>query len=322
MLTLLALLPLTAHGAELHVPVDYNTIQDAVDASVDGDVVVTDSGAYEGAVIDKAITLRGDDQGDTELKGAGARAVVTIIEGATLEDLLIDGEGSSVGVEVAIPPLAASRDVLLRRVRVKDGKGASTAGGMIVADGDVVVESCTFEGNEAEPTLPANTGAGAILHLGGSLVIADSVFQANQGYNGGAIASDGLFTTLDLLVRNSRFCDNSAENQDGAIYSADAVTVSNTVFHGNDASDGGSVWVDGDGTLIDNTFLGNRADNGPGAGYQHVSGDALVVNNLFVDNAPGYGFYLESGTASPAAASTCTGPTASTATHCSSATCR
>ena len=49
-----------AYAAELHVPADYSNIQTAINAAVDGDVIVIAPGTYNESlsISDKSITIR------------------------------------------------------------------------------------------------------------------------------------------------------------------------------------------------------------------------------------------------------------------------
>ena len=47
-------------SAQVYVPGDYATIQDAIDSVAAGTVIVVNGGTYDAIVIDKAVTLVGD----------------------------------------------------------------------------------------------------------------------------------------------------------------------------------------------------------------------------------------------------------------------
>jgi parallel beta-helix repeat protein len=91
---LLAVLPGIIVGAELRVPVDFNTIQSAIDAAKSGDTVLVAAGTYrERLTMKPGTTLRsaGDDsKGKLGLK----RAETTIIDGGGID-------GSGAGVDMA-----------------------------------------------------------------------------------------------------------------------------------------------------------------------------------------------------------------------------
>ncbi len=84
----------------------YTTIQAAVDAAVDGDLVEVGSGTYnENVIVDKRITLRGVDTGEgaavVNAQGNGS-GIVLQAGGAVLEGLYVTNAGPypSAGIEV------------------------------------------------------------------------------------------------------------------------------------------------------------------------------------------------------------------------------
>src|SRR5512139_2019609 len=89
--------PTWARARVLVVGRDAPSVQAAIDAAADGDVVELPPGLYVGAVsIDRSITLRG--RGAT-LDGAGRGTVVRVDEpGAVVEELTVRGSGSDLGV--------------------------------------------------------------------------------------------------------------------------------------------------------------------------------------------------------------------------------
>ncbi|HOO53320.1 MAG TPA: NosD domain-containing protein [Methanothrix sp.] len=85
---------------------NYTTIQAAIEAAEDGEVVEVESGTYnENVVVDKSITLRGVDTGEgvpvVNARGNGS-AVILKADGIVLEGLYITNAGSypSAGIEV------------------------------------------------------------------------------------------------------------------------------------------------------------------------------------------------------------------------------
>lgn len=88
---------LSVYGATIYVPDNYSTIQEAINASGDGDVIVVRNGTYyENLVINKRIILRSENGPETcIIDGNNAGNVINIkadgvvIEGLRLEDLVI-----------------------------------------------------------------------------------------------------------------------------------------------------------------------------------------------------------------------------------------
>src|SRR5688572_10968495 len=73
------------HAAVINVPADFATVQQAVNAAVNGDEIVVAPGAYPGFnFIGKAITVRSTDTNNpaaTTLNGGGASTVVLFASG-------------------------------------------------------------------------------------------------------------------------------------------------------------------------------------------------------------------------------------------------
>ena len=202
----------------------------------------------------------------------------------------------------------AAGDVSVRNTRFISNV-AGLSGGAIEAAHFVTSTSNLFDQNSAEAA-----GGGAI-HFNDDtevarMTITGTTFtnnRANQGY-GGAVDIDN---SNAVMITNSTFISNSA--QDGGAVDSDALypmLVQNSVFTANIGTvyEGGALWVDGDLTLIDSRFVGNRAAWEGGAlanwgssltvsrsqfiGNIARSGGALmfggdgarIVNNLFAGN--------------------------------------
>jgi hypothetical protein len=104
-LVLIAVIP-HAFAANINVPGDYVTIQDAVDAANNGDTILVHDGIYEGAFVDKAVHIKGVGQAvinvgvytDT-LFAIGMRGFVVTADGASFSHLTIRNVG--IGIEGA-----------------------------------------------------------------------------------------------------------------------------------------------------------------------------------------------------------------------------
>ncbi len=133
------------------------------------------------------------------------------------------------------------------------------AGAVYMKDGQLVVIDATFEANRAE-SLGPDVGGGAIALLGCKhAVIVGSVFHANRGANGGAIAS----LNSDFDVYNTAFDGNVAEGNgaNGDNASMCSVLADNGQHQTGSGGNGGAVVIDGgsDGmhTFCGSTFTHN-----------------------------------------------------------------
>jgi predicted outer membrane repeat protein len=169
------------------------------------------------------------------------------------------------------PPFA---DCVFRNNTSDSTGGAISANGTV---GDLVVERCTFSGNQAA----TNGGALQVQMTGGAtLRVTDSLFENNIANPAPANANrvgGALYLTGDGTISNSQFVGNRSNSQCSNSFAC-AVTAR-----------GGAIYVDGNGTLsIDNSVLiGNRTD-ASNRGNCNFSGGA--------SNSWGGGLYVQAAT--------------------------
>jgi predicted outer membrane repeat protein len=127
-------------------------------------------------------------------------------------------------------------------------------GAIVFNVGNLTISNSTFSDNLA------TYNAGAI-NNSGMLFITDSTFTGNSAIStndnytkAGAISNDGT-----LFITNSAFADNTSQHC-GAIYNYDALTISNSTFTNNSATqDGGAICNINRLTITNSTFTGNSA---------------------------------------------------------------
>ncbi len=148
----------------------------------------------------------------------------------------------------------------------------------------------------------ANTGGpsssprgGAASFAGCDVTVSGCIFQSNSAAYGGAIESSpaGLTSPLaSLLVEDSSFLDNVADNWGGAICAGATPGVYvNCEFEGNRAAHGGAVQAGGGpgsyrSSFVECLFYRNVA-SGNGGGADLVYSDVSVLDCAFIDNIAG-----------------------------------
>ena len=178
----------------------------------------------------------------------------------------------------------------LRGLTLRSGQASDFGGAAFVRAGaGLFVHDSRFFNNGAV------TSGGAIAgEDGSSLSVLDSRFDLNSAGAGGAIAKTG-----QLTIANSSFNENSATDQGGALQwwfpiGGDVVT---STFTGNTASSGGAILIRGGTARLDGVRLDGNIVTGDGGGL-HAYDDAqievlrtTIVNNRA--NSRGGGVRLE-----------------------------
>lgn len=292
-------------GAQLEVPVQYPSVQAAVDAAVDGDSILIAPGTYEGGIVidGKSITLLGSP--GAALVGGGSIGSVLLIRnatGVTLSGLEFSG-GIGSESETKCWPFGPTR----------------FGGGVRVDASEVVVDDCRFLQNEA------TLGGGLWYEAGSSVVVRDSLFEGNRASEVSS-ALGGCWYGLDndLLVEDSEFRGNVEGGVifvygtlvpgrgdailRGVLFEANAglgilmtpgsnpieLLVEDTVFRLNDRP-ASSIFVGGstagnsvtiDGCLVEDDF--SSIGGGPAAIFATIGPETdFVVRDSIVRRAPG-----------------------------------
>jgi predicted outer membrane repeat protein len=228
---------------------DFPTIQDAVDASVDNDVIELGNGIFDGLgntnvfIADKLITIRSqsDDPNqciiDCNARGDAIRGF-SVVSGDNIGPLI---QGITVREGLAGLGGAIQTNGALRLTNCKFLDNESNVGGAVhtlfpdsprsAGGGSIVIDGCDFIGNLA------NTQGGAIAYVNPSfsLTIMNCRFFRNQSRFGGAIFS----TTGSPQISGSIFAENRAAVQGGAIVCITGAAISNCTFALNGAPAGG-----------------------------------------------------------------------------------
>jgi hypothetical protein len=198
-------------GAVLRVPSEYPTIQAAIDASVDGDVVLVAPGTYTGDgnrdidFLGKAITVRSE---------AGPRTCIIDAQGSWGDrhrgfhfhrgeqaDSVLDGFTITGGFERGGGAIACSRSSPTIRNCVIVGNAACGGGGLALSDSNAVISNCIIAGNRTVAMGSSSQLGGGLSCAGdGHVILRNCTIYDNRAlYGGGIYAGLGRWGKLSLV---------------------------------------------------------------------------------------------------------------------------
>ena len=269
----------TSLAATINVPDDYPTIQEAVNAAVDGDEIVVEPGTYTGTG-DEVVIINGKDVTLRSSKGAD----VTII----------DGENERRGIS------CIGGDCVIEGFSVTNGHTGSDGGGLHLASHCYpVLRSCKVWSNTAEGGLGGGVYAGDFCYP----TIEDCIVEGNTSRDGG-----GIYCYNGLSLTGCSISGNTALSQGGGVWCNDSTFVNINSFTGcsitqNQSSHhGAGLRLSGDNpTTITDCYISENvlsASNGShGGGVYCNSTNTTFVNctiemNMTTGNGGGVsGFY-------------------------------
>ena len=306
----------TAFGDTINVPGDYPTIQGAIDASSNGDVINIDGGTYNEHSLNpdgKAITIQGTLNGDGSLAttiDADQSGRVFVIENdeddeTVIKDLLITGGAANFGggiyCEDSSPTIT---DCTISNNTATDGGGI-----YISYNSNSNVTGCLFSNNtstwggggiccysETTPTFTACTisensggdfGGGINCWDNSSPVFVDCIIESNSAkLGGGMYCNDGNYSFIDCTIQS-----NSCEEDGAGAYFGNN---SNSLIQGcrfisnSSPEDSGAIeFYSCDATVSETTFQNNTAAAEGGAIYCKVDGNIIITNCTISDNSAG-----------------------------------
>ncbi|MCO6438691.1 MAG: DUF1565 domain-containing protein [Phycisphaerae bacterium] len=278
---------------------DFATIQEALDAAVDGDtiIVLPSTGSPAGAYVEnilfpaKSITLRSIKPDDpvivaaTVIDGNQAGTVVTFDdltpEDATFEGFTVRNGGALVGGGMYL------NNAFLRitKCTISDNFAYVLGGGIYITDGAPVLESVEVLRNSSDR-------GGGIMVFSADLVASDITLAYNHAGGGGGLYLSDCDTTLS----NFMITRNTASN-DGAglyVYDCNPTLLGFTTRHNYARYDGGGIFLDSASPQLANSvILENSAGMNGGGMYLDGSSPTLANNTIASNTAQvGAGIYL------------------------------
>ncbi len=255
---------------------DYPTIQAAIAAAVDGDVIELASGTFRGSGnrdIDygsKAITVRSvsgdptsciiDCEGSPSEPHRGFRfwygaSPAAVLQGVTVTHGYVDLDGG--GAVRCYASVVSVMDCIFADNTSVDGEYGGGAGGAVMCGQcSLVLTNCRFEGNTAD-----YAGGGLRVLYGGSVRLDHCTFVGNVSLHnrgGGCAVGDLIMGELSAEFADCVFSGNSAEVGGGLCFGGGlTASLDRCTITGNVVTQGGaSVHVDADDGPA-NITLGN-----------------------------------------------------------------
>jgi outer membrane protein assembly factor BamB len=278
----------------LYVPYEYSTIQDAIDASTEGESVVVYPGTYQGQGnrdIDfkgKVIAVRSTDPNnqaivestviDCEGQGRGFyfhsnEEPNSVLSGFSIINGFAD-YGGGICCSYSSPKI--------ERCIIRDCQANGNGGGIHCDTSNPKIEFCTISNNICQDS------GGGIIYSGcksSRTVISNCVIKDNfAGYQFGG--GGGLYSyDSDLDVRNCIICRNRSEGEGGGIFSkVRFINISNSLVVCNTAEkDGAGIYIDG-GSIIGCTISENKSSKDVGGLYRYYVNDGYIINCIIWGN--------------------------------------
>ncbi len=263
-------------GQVFNVPSEYSTIQAAIDATVDGDVVEIADGVYTGErnknldFLGRAITVRSvsGDPGlciiDCEGDGRGfnfhnGEEQNSVIEGLAIKNGHVDdcaprGGGGGIICSYSSPTI--------RNCIITNNSSDCDGGGVCCNHSNAILTNCVISRNFSDRFF----GGGGVFCDSSSVILTNCIISENSSngfYGGGGV-----------------FCDD-----------ASSLKITNSILTGNSARmDGGGIYNQGRGTpvLTNCTVIGNIANSsyGDGGVYCDYGSNAKLANCILWGNKP------------------------------------
>ncbi|MCB9423331.1 MAG: right-handed parallel beta-helix repeat-containing protein [Ardenticatenaceae bacterium] len=249
---------IAAPASELHVCLSgcpYSSVQAAVDAASDGDVIKVAAGTYTGVSVRE-----------------GATQVAYISKSVTVQGGYTPSNWTTPDPEANITTLDAQGQG--RVLYVIGGRG-TVIDGLHITGGNAFGQPGAWI-----PSVPdGSSGGGMYVHgnvdpFGVEFTLTNNHIYSNTAKQGGGVYMS--FCCSNATLRGNTFASNSAEKDGGGVLlHAGAAELAGNVFDANTADRGGGSYMSCNGTQLSrNTYVANTA---------HTAGGGLFLNMMCSD---------------------------------------
>jgi tetratricopeptide (TPR) repeat protein len=287
-----ALLPDVMEALTLNVPGEHPTLQEAIDAAIDGAEIVVADGTYTGPGnrdIDpagKRITVRsahGPDGCIIDCQGAGRGFIFrngeragTVLEGLTIRNGAAEGDGGAVSCESSSPTI---RNCTLIQNTATGSETATGLGGAIYLSASAAtIEGCRFVENSTVGGKQSSGGGGIACIEGSEPTIRRCTFTRNAA-KAGEVRVTGLGGGIHSSLSNPKIsnCTFDRNRATGGASRTTGIGGAIQIFYGR-ATISGCTFTANEAIAGASTETGVGGAIHLGAGVQTIVGCAFTAN--------------------------------------------
>ena len=199
----------------LHVPVDYPTIQDAINHANTGDIIYVHEGIYyENVVVNKSVILFGENPDLTIIDGNGTGSVITIsADNVTISGFTIRNSGTSIGDSgVCIGLFSGSVITNNKIMNNSNGIGLFTANNNTISNNIIsgnregIFIQASIENKVFNNTISKNTnGLGLYFYSYNNLISGNTISNNSKGIV--------IFNSVNNIIYHNNFINNTMDAQ-------------------------------------------------------------------------------------------------------------